>query len=410
MTVLQIATPRAFLPLLAPRRYKGARGGRGGAKSHFFAEKLIEDMLCEHVRAACVREIQNSIKDSVKQLIEDKIDRLGVADRFYINDTEIRGPNDGLVIFRGLQNHTASSLKSLEGFNRCLVEEAQTITQRSLDILTPTFRSPGAELWFAWNPFSAKDPVEQLFEVNKDDPDFALVTVNYYDNPWFPKELRLDMERDKRRDPDKYAHIWLGGYRRSSEASVFRNWRIEEFEAPQDARFYYGADWGFSVDPTVLTRCYLHGRTLYVDYEAYKVGCEIDRTPELFDTVPGSRKWPITADSARPETISYMNRHGFRMTPAVKGQGSVEDGIEFLKSYDIVVHPRCAHTIDELSSYSWVVDKKTEEVLPVLADKDNHVIDALRYAVEGLRRKGPVIVSPEMLEIARRRGMNPRYA
>lgn len=390
---LQIQTPRVFLPLLKPARFKGAYGGRGGAKSHFFAEALVENILCEHTRAACVREVQNSIKDSVKQLLEDKINLFGVRDKFRITDTEITGPNDSLLIFRGLQSHTATSIKSLEGFNRCWVEEAQTISQRSLDLLIPTFRK-GSELSFSWNPSKATDPIDRLFHENKDDPDFVSVYVTYADNPWFPEELRRDMERDKRRDPDKYAHIWLGHYQRNSEARVFRNWKIEEFETPADARFYYGADWGFSVDPTVLVRCFVNGRTLYVDQELYQVGCEIDRTPALFDKMDGASRWPIRADSARPETISYMQRHGYpRIVPANKGAGSVEDGIEFLKSYDIVVHPRCRHTADELTLYSWKTDKLTGEVLPVLEDKKNHVIDALRYAVELLRGVQPLVVT-----------------
>lgn len=392
---LDIATPRVFVPLLEPKRFKGAKGGRGGAKSHFFAERLVEEMVCTHIRAACVREVQNSIKDSVKQLLEDKINLFGVSDEFDITDREIRGPNDGLIIFRGLQNHTATSIKSLEGFNRCWVEEAQTISQRSLDLLTPTFRK-GSELSFSWNPALATDPVDRLFSENKDDPDFECVHVTYADNPWFPDELRRDMERDRRRDPEKYAHIWLGEYQRNSEARVFRNWKVEEFDTPDDARFYYGADWGFSVDPTVLVRAFVEGRTLYVDAEVYQVGCEIDRTPDLFDKIEGSRKWPIRADSARPETISYMQRHGFpRLVPANKGAGSVEDGIEFLKSYDIVVHPRCRHTADELALYAYKTDKLTGEVLPVLEDKKNHVIDALRYAVELLRGAQPLKVSSE---------------
>jgi len=389
LSTLQIQTPRAFAPFLKPARFKGAWGGRGSGKSHFFVELLIEEALCGHVRGACVREVQNSIKDSVKQLIEDKIAKLGASSLFKITEREIVGPNDSLFIFRGLQNHTAASIKSLEGFNRCLVEEAQTISQRSLDILTPTFRRD-AELWFPWNPVFPTDPIDKFFRENDGDPDFICRRVNYNDNPWFPDELRRDMERDKRRDPDKYAHIWLGEYQRNSESRVFRNWRIgshAEFEGfDPTERFYYGADWGFSVDPTVLVRCYLDGRTLYIDREAYRVGCEIDNTPALFDKVQGSRKWPIRADSARPETISYMNRHGFNVVPALKGAGSVEDGIEFLKSHDIVVHPDCRHTIDELSLYSYKVDKMTGEVLPLLEDDKNHVIDALRYALEGARR------------------------
>lgn len=393
--ILTIPTPRAFLPLLRPARFKGLRGGRGAAKSHFVAERIVEDCVCEHHRVACLREFQSSMRESVKQLLEDKIAALGVDHLFNSTDTEIRGPNDSLIVFKGLQGgptqRAANALKSLEGFTRAWVEEAQSISQRSLAIMTPTFRrgqgmSADPEMYFSWNPIGKDDPVERLFrEHDDDDPDFICVTATYRDNPWFPDDLRRDMERDRARDPDRYAHVWLGEYQRNSEARVFRNWRIAEFETPEDVRFYFGADWGFAIDPTVLVRCWLHGRTLYVDQEAHSVACEIDHTPALFDRVPGARKWPIRADSARPETISFMRRAGFSISPAVKGPNSVEDGIEFLKSHDIVVHPRCRHTIDELSRYAYKVDRRTDEVLPVLEDKNNHVIDALRYALEGAR-------------------------
>jgi phage terminase large subunit len=412
---LERLVPRAFVPLLSPRRFKGAKGGRGSAKSHFFAESLVEDCICQHTRAACIREVQASIADSVKQLIEDKIEAFGVQADFDITDREIRGPHDSLIIFRGLQNHTAKSIKSLEGFTRMFAEEAQTLSQRSLDLLIPTFRS-NSELAFAWNSVSPKDPVEKLFEENKNDDDFCSVHVTFRDNPWFPEELRRDMERDKRRDPDKYNHIWLGGFLKSSEARVFRNWRIgtrDEFTDRVD-RYYFGGDFGFSIDPTVLVRNYIKGRTLYIDREVYLVGCEVDHTPFLWGGcedeelirlnaqafaslspakksawkgIPGSRKWPIIADSARPETISYLQRHGFpNVKPAKKGANSVVEGVEFLKGYDIVVHPDCVHTIDELTMFSFKVDPKTQEVLPVLVDAKNHVIDANRYAVEPLRR------------------------
>lgn len=386
MSILAPQVPRKFVPLLKPARYKGARGGRGSGKSHFFAEQLVVEAAATHTRTACLREVQNSIKDSVKQLIEDKIRNLGLERRFKSTETEIRGPNDSLFIFRGLQNHTVTSIKSLEGFNRAWVEEAQTISQKSLDIATPTFRTPGTEMRFSWNPFSANDPIERFFNENEGDPDFILVTANWQDNPWFPAGLYKDMERDKRRDFDKYLHVWEGEYSKLGEAAVFRNWKVEAFNTHPDAVFRFGADWGFSIDPTVLIRAYIIGRTLYVDQEAYKVGCEIDATPALFDTIQGSRKFTIRADSARPETVSFMQRKGFKIIPAVKGPGSVEDGIEFLKSYDIVVHPRCKHTIDELTHYSFKTDKQTDEILPILEDKNNHVIDALRYACEGLRR------------------------
>jgi phage terminase large subunit len=173
----------------------------------------------------------------------------------------------------------------------------------------------------------------------------------------------------------------------NTEARVFKNWQIDEFTAPPEAIHRFGADWGFAVDPTVLVRCHIVGRRLYVDYEAYRVGCEITDTPDLFMSVPEAEKWPIVADSARPETISHMQRHGFpKIQPAVKGPKSIEDGIEWLKSFDIIVHPRCVNTINELTLYSYKTDPLTGQVLPLLEDKSNHVIDALRYACEGARR------------------------
>lgn len=403
---LRVQTAAVFRPLLKKRPYRGAKGGRGSGKSHFFGEDLVLDMVSEHTRAVCAREVQNSIKDSSKQLIEDKIAALGLTRHFRITEREIICPRtDSLCIFRGLQNHTARSIKSLEGFNRFWADEAQSLSARSLELTIPTFRDNSAVMDFSWNPESPRDPVDKMFLENKDDPDFVLVEANYYDNPWFPDKLRKDMERDKRRDPDKYAHVWLGHYKQLSEARVFRNWSIYEFETPARVRWYHGADWGFAVDPTVLTRCFVgkwvpgvgvvedtKGDTLFIDREVVQVGCEIDNTPALFDKLdpgrPGyAREWPIVADSARPETIAYMKRHGYpRIREAKKGAGSVEDGIEFLKNFDIVVHPRCVHTIDELSTYAYKIDPKTGEVLPILSDKDNHVIDALRYAVEGMRR------------------------
>lgn len=392
MTVLQIKTPKAYRPFLEPSRYKGAYGGRGSAKSHFFAELLVERAIMQPgVRWACLREIQKSLKLSVKQLVEDKIDKLGVSTLFEAKREEIVTLGDGLIIFQGLQDHTADSIKSLEGFDGAWGEEAQSFSQRSLDLMRPTFRKPGSELWFSWNPGLATDPIDVLLRGPKPPPGSIVREVNWSDNPWFPAVLRAEMEYDRDRDPDKYAHVWLGKYRQNSEARVFKNWTVEEFEVPADALLRQGADWGFATDPTVLVQCYIVGRKLFVCHEAYRVGCEIVDTPSLFMGVPQAEKWPMVADSARPETISHMRQNGFpKIVAAVKGPKSLEEGVEWLKSYDIVVHPRCRHVIDELSLYSFKVDPKTGAVLPVLADKDNHTLDALRYACEGERRAAKV--------------------
>lgn len=396
---LQIQTPRVFAPLLGEARYKGAYGGRGSGKSHFFAEMLVECCIMEKVDAVCLREIQKSLKFSVKKLIESKIAALNAGDYFEVQEGQIKTRHGGVIIFQGMQDHTSDSIKSLEGFKIAWFEEAQSASQRSLDLLRPTLRAPGSELWFSWNPRFETDPVDVLLRGENPPPNSIVVQANYSDNPWLPAELIEELEYDKKRDPDKYAHIWLGEYQRNSEARVFKNWKVEEFELPAGTIYRLGADWGFSVDPSVLIRCAIEGNRLYVDYEAYQVGCEIVNLPELFFSVPEAEKWPITADSARPETISHMRKHGFpHIRPAVKGAKSLEEGVEFLKSFDIVVHPRCKHLIDELTLYKYKEDPLTGAVLPILEDKDNHVIDALRYACEGARRAGakpkPVVKKP----------------
>jgi phage terminase large subunit len=388
-TTLQIKTPRWSLPILKAEaaRYIGIWGGRGSGKSHFVAEWIVERCMLAKTNVVCIREVQKSLQQSVKKLLEDKIEALGVGHMFEVQEAKIKAPHGGVIIFQGMQNHTADSIKSLEGFDVAWVEEAQSLSQKSLDLLRPTIRKNGSMLLFTWNPRLASDPVDAFLRTDDPPPGSVVIEVNFTANPWFPKVLRQEMEYDRGRDPDKYAHVWLGQYLANSEARVFKNWVVREFDAPSNAVIRQGADWGFATDPSVLVRCYIEGRTLYIDHEAYQVGCEIVDTPSLFMTVPDSEKWPITADSSRPETISHMRKNGFKkIQPAVKGPKSVEDGIEWLKSFDIVVHPRCQHTIDELTLYSYKVDDLTGNVLPILADKDNHVIDALRYACEGARR------------------------
>jgi phage terminase large subunit len=334
-----------------------------------------------------LRETLKSLEFSVKKLLEQKIERFNAGDWFEVQDRRILTKRGGHIIFEGMQNHTADSIKSLEGFQRAWFEEAQNASDKSLTLLRPTLRAEGSEMWFSWNPERETDPIDQLLRGQNLPKSCVVVEANYADNPWLTQELRDEMEFDRARDPDKYAHVWLGGYQQHSEARVFRNWRVEEFDTPPGVTLRFGADWGFATDPSVLVRAWLDGRRMMVDYEAYMVGCEIDRLPDLFMSVPEAERWPITADSARPETVSYMQRHGFpRIMSAVKGPGSLNEGVEWLKSFDIIVHPRCKHLIDELSLYRYKRDRLTNQVLPELEDKDNHVIDALRYAGEAVRR------------------------
>lgn len=402
MSILRIPTPRVFVPLLQPARYKGAHGGRGSAKSNFFADLWLTESVGDKLDFVCLRETLKSLEFSVKKLLESKIEQHNAGDYFEVQDRRIKSRHGGLTIFEGMQNHTADSIKSLEGFDRAWFEEAQNASDHSLTLLRPTIRKHGSQLWFSWNPNKATDPIDALLRGEHPPPDSIVVQANYSDNPFLPDVLREEMEYDKRRDPDKYAHVWLGEYQQNSHSRVFHNWKIEEFDVDPTQVIRQGADWGFSVDPTVLVQCYIIGRKLYVPYEAYRVGCEIVDTPDLFLSVPDSEKWPMVADSARPETISHLKKNGFpKITSAIKGPKSLEEGVEFLKSFDIVVHPRCTHLIDELTTYSYKIDKLTGQVLPLLDDKNNHVIDSLRYACEGARRAGKPAPKTKPTEFAR---------
>lgn len=414
MTTLTLETPRALEPLLEPARYKGAHGGRGGSKSHFFASLMIERALMDPgVRAVCVREVQRSLDQSVKRLLEDKIEALGVGAHFRVLQSHIETPGNGRFIFQGMQNHTAESIKSLEGYDICWVEEAHSLSQRSLDLLRPTIRKDGSELWFSWNPGAPTDPVDALLRGKNPPPDAAIVELNWRDNPWFPEVLKVEMEYDRANSPDKYAHVWEGGYRLLTEARIIKNWRVADFDPPgEQETLRFGGDWGFSVDPSVLVRMFVRKRVIFIDHEAYMVGCEVDHLPFLFggtsdeelngmntdafDTlpaalrgtlgVPGARDWPIKADSARPETISYLRRHGFpSIKAAKKGPGSIAEGIQRMQSYEFIIHTRCPRAAAEFAAWSYKIDPHTGEVLPIPADKDNHYMDSTRYATEGLR-------------------------
>lgn len=408
--------PPRFTPWLRRSRYKGAHGGRGSAKS-WTAGRLLLAFCLRHLgtRWVCVREIQLTLKQSVKRLLDDIIKAFALSLWFLSTESQITTPGAGVIVFLGMQNHTAESIKSLEGFHGAWVEEAQSLSARSLELLRPTIREEWvedgelvkSELWFTWNPDKRKDPVDQLLRANPP-ADAIVVEANHNDNPYFPEVLRQEMATDYARDPEGAAHVWGGKYRTRTKASVFKNWRVQSFDTPADAAFLFGADWGFSVDPSVLVRSFvadgelrdhliatlaLSGRpVLCIDREVYKVGCEIDDTPALFDGLdpdrPGmARPWKIVADSARPETISYMQRHGYpNIEPARKGAGSVEEGVTFLQSFDVVVHPRCPNCVDEMTSYSYKVHPLTGDVMPVLEDKKNHVIDAIRYEIEPLNQ------------------------
>lgn len=392
--VTPVELPAALHALLHPSRkarYRIAYGGRGAGKSHAIARALIVRAVSSPARTLCAREIQHSIRESVHRLLADTVTRLGLARWFDVGVATIRSHTGAEFIFEGLFANQ-NKIRSLENVSTCWVEEAAKVSEASWEILIPTVRAPGSEFLINFNPESEDDPTWRRFVVAQ--PPATLVEhVTYADNPFFPPELEAEREYLQRVDPDAHAHIWLGLPRALSDAQVFKGkYCVEEFTpGPGWDGPYLGADWGFAQDPTVLVRAWIAERTLYIEHEAYGIGVDIDKTPELFDRVPDARKYVIRADSARPETVSYMRAHGYpRVESVSKWPGSVEDGVAHLRQYErIVVHPRCAHTADEMRLYSYKVDRLTSDVLPDLVDAHNHVIDALRYALSPLIRLPP---------------------
>lgn len=375
--------PEVFAPLFDSWRYKSFRGGRCGAKSWAFADALITISLQKKVRVLCARELQVSMADSVHRLLADRIYARKLETFFTITKTEITAVTGSEFIFKGLR-HNVREIKSLEGVDICWVEEAQRISHESWELLIPTIRKEGSEIWLSWNPGTVFDETWQRFVENK--PDDALdIEVSYRDNPWFNKTMEKErLYAQETLPPEDYAHIWEGKPRTASDAQVFKDrYIIEDFATPEGIRFYYGADWGFAKDPTTLIRAFLQDDELFVDQEVWAQGCELENLGELFDRVPQSRKWTINADSSRPEIIRSMRRKGFICRPCKKWPGSVEDGIAVLRSVKkIHVHIRCPYMAEEMRLYSYKSDTLTNEVLPVLIDKNNHCIDALRYALE----------------------------
>mgnify|MGYP001407142964 FL=1 len=392
MSDVSVDIPEAFQFLLEPHRYKSAYGGRGRGASWSFARVLLTLASYQKKRILCTREYQNSIKDSVYKVLCDQIDELNLNPYYNINKTEIFSKIGSEFIFKGLQHPL--EIKSIEGIDVVWLEEAQNVSEESWRFLIPTIRKDNSEIWLSWNTGEEKDPTYQRFVINKP-PDCVSKLLTFKDNPFFPETLRKEMEHCRRVDRDAYLHIWEGQPLRQSEALVFKGkYVIEDFEAPDGIRFYYGGDWGFANDPTALIRCFIVGNDLYIDHEACGTGVEFEEIPQLFDTIPGSRDNLIIADSARPETISYVKRQGFIIRACRKSAGAqvkttkigfVRDGISFLRKFDkIHIHSRCKHTRDEFDHYSFKTDKKTGEVLPILLDSFNHCIDSLRYALEEL--------------------------
>lgn len=396
MTTAQIQLPKKLISVFVAEnvRYRGAYGGRGSAKTRSFA--LMTAIKGYQLAEAgvsgvilCAREFMNSLADSSMEEVKQAIRSVDwLADYYDIGQNYIRTKN-GLVsyVFCGLR-HNLDSIKSKARILLCWVDEAENVSEIAWRKLTPTVRETNSEIWVTWNPETEGSPTDVRFR-QKPPENAIIVEMNYNDNPFFPDVLEQERLNDLARlDYASYAWIWKGAYLENSDKQVLNGkYIIEEFDDglyKKADRLLFGGDFGYANDPNTLIRSFILNDCLYIEYEAYGVHVELDEIPSFYDSVPEARKWPIKGDCSRPETISHIKRKGFNISGAKKWQGSVEDGISFLRGFKkIIIHPRCKHTAEEARLYSYKTDRTTGEVLPIIEDKNNHCWDAIRYSLDG---------------------------
>lgn len=383
--------PEAFRVLWETVRFIVLYGGRAAAKSWSIARVLLVQGHDAPLRVLCCREIQGSIRESAYRLLADQIVMLGLDDFYEVQADRIIGKNGTVFYFEGLR-YNASKIRSYEGVDIVWVEEAQSVSELSWETLLPTIRKPGSRFFISFNPMTKADPVLLRF-VENPPPGCIVKKVSYRDNPYLSPEAEAERQWLEKTDPDAYRHVWEGFPREVSDALILRGKYVaESFEvSPAWAGPYHGLDYGFARDPSAGVRCYVDDatRTLYVDREFWALGADIDALPaSLENSIPGISRHTVYADSARPESTSYIARNGIPgCRSAEKWPGSVDDGIAFLRSFErIVIDPSCRHLLDECGAYSFKQDRLTGAPLPEVLDANNHCIDALRYALSPLIR------------------------
>lgn len=401
---MRLQTPEVFDPLWTRKaRYKGAHGGRGSAKSHDRAAACVVAML-EGKKVVGLREVQRSIKDSVKALVESKIETIGVASNFRILRDEITCDSGGAMIFRGLQDHTAESIKSLEGYDIAWGEEAQTLSERSLMLLKPTIRTPGSELWFTWNPRFDTDPIDQFLRGPNKPDNAIIVEANWQQNPFFPPDLREDMERDKRIDYELYLHVWEGQYQRIGEGAYYANElaklygqdRICSLPIERNEPVYTAWDIGVD-DMTAIWVCQVVGFEMrIIDFmqdrgkdAAYYARWIRDNE---YDT--GLAILPHDAGSREKGTLKTYEDHvqdaGIRRTIVLGRTNNLMADIQEVRAF----LPRCYFDRERceplglklLGRYRVAMDERLNVPMPrPVKDGSDHCADAFRTLVAGSR-------------------------
>jgi len=379
------------------------KGGRGSTKSSFAAAEVILGIVQDPLAHAIVfRKVSDTIRNSTYPTLLWAIDKmqLSMFFRATIKPAVITYiPTGQQIILKGLDDPIKlKSIKTQFGYFKYLwfeegaeydgMEEIRNVEQSVLR---------GGEEFIeivTYNP-----PKEECHWINTHVREVELVKdkrkyvhySSYHDVPrkWLGKKFFDDAEELKRNNYNLFLNEYMGETVGNSDVLVFSGrWESMEFDTGNLGDPLFGADWGFSQDPTALVKCYVHDGILYISHEAVALGCEIVETPALFDTIPDVRKHKIEADSARPETISHMRRQGFNIVGVEKWKGSVEDGITHMLGYrKIIIHSRCKHTINEFKKYQYKIHKLTKSILTDILDENNHCIDAIRYALSKLIKR-----------------------
>jgi phage terminase large subunit len=404
LSILNLPTPRAYVPLLAPARYKGAYGGRGSGKSFFFAEMALERCVAETTRIVCIREVQNSIRDSVRQLLVDKIASLNLSEYFEATREEIRSKNGSLIIFRGMNDANADNIKSLEGYDVAWVEEAQTLSQRSLELLRPTIRKEGSEIWFSWNPRHKSDPVDDFLRTKKPE-NSAVVRVNHGDNPWFPDTLKAEMAEDCKNDAAKARHIWDGAYEVAPKGSYYGD-EIAYLEAENrvtdlliDPALPVHTAWDLGTARNMTTWLFQisNGQYRFIDFVEYDVPglayavSELNKRQARRKFTWGTHLWPhdgkATEIGGGERRCDTMEKLGFKVECLDRAQDGLGDGIEAVRrllQMSWFDRDRCRPGLDHLAGYRRKYDKVHDRYIDV-PDKNghDHAADAVRTAAMG---------------------------
>ena len=383
----QLSVIETFEPWLQPRRLKIAHGGRGGGKTENIVRLLVLMTTQKKIRVLCAREILKSIEESVHFLIAEVIQTCGLGPYFNIMNRKIVCKTTGSeFLFAGLRGNV-NNLKSMGKINILWLEEAEELTLDTWQRLNPTIRAGNSEVWMSFNPEDENSLVWQMVQQPK--PHMLITEVQYYDNPYFPKELE-QMRQDAEADPEQrqyYEWIWLGKPYSNNDDRVYANkWGVSNAPIepqPDWSGPYYGIDFGYSPHPSAMIECFVHNDTLYItnEYLAYKL--DIDAMPAAFTrAMPHAKSYTVWADIA-PANISYLSRNGFpKIRAAHKPNGSVLIGITRIRGFKrIIVAKHCIHTQDEFKSYCWKRDRFGNVIEGEPADEHNHLMDAMRYAL-----------------------------